>query len=491
MTAASYTREQLFFKLLPLIVATLIFFVALNILNPVTVAIMCAGVLLGLGITIVPPQKTILIYFAYLMFEGSLKVLSGYHPIVHIGSDLLLILAFLRIVNDRQHAIPSIDQKKLHRRIYAVTSFIVVFWLWCGIQFFNPLGLGILPSLAAAKLYVVPILVFFMVCNYLDAQTLRQIPKLLIFMGLAQTALSIVDWHLGSGFVSSLHGGYASAVSSSFTGPYYRPFGTTAVPGGPSAWVTNCFIGCVFYLYLEKAKVKEFLTQRKVMGGAFVALGVATLLICQERALLLRFCGLLFLSLFLLGPKSAILSTIGLGAAGIIAATLLSPVQKDDFTPYPESKTAQVQQRLTALGNIETWTESRQHTIRKMIQLSSRALFGIGLSRTGAASAVWKDRITENPYFGISWAFSDNVYRALFIELGVFGLLAFVTLHAAVIWQLLSVRHYLANFVAGSCVIMLVAGFASEGILYQPDASFYWLFCGLGLRIPALEGIAA
>src|SRR3972149_9654820 len=40
-------------------------------------------------------EKSIKLFFCYLSIEGLLKIVTNYHPVVHIGADILLLLICL------------------------------------------------------------------------------------------------------------------------------------------------------------------------------------------------------------------------------------------------------------------------------------------------------------------------------------------------------------------------------------------------------------
>jgi len=72
--------------------------------------------------------------------------------------------------------------------------------------------------------------------------------------------------------------------------------------------------------------------------------------------------------------------------------------------------------------------------------------------------------------------FCRQCLPGLFTEVGLGGLLAWMLLVGGIIVLLLLRKTREGRLVALCCAVYLVVGFASEGILYQPDAAFFWLY---------------
>jgi hypothetical protein len=213
----------------------------------------------------------------------------------------------------------------------------------------------------------------------------------------------------------------------------------------------------------------------------FLPLGMATLFACQGRTVMLKSVALAVLGFASSAPRRA-LGTLLVAGAVIAAAAPYFRASIEQGEVVPESQAEQAVARLATLRSQETWTSARQGAWPAMVQLAGFTWNGIGLSRVGAASDPWIDEIKADPHFGQDWSFADNLWRCLFTEIGIGGLLAFLLLVFGVLLQLVGCRHYVGMLTALYSVLVLIAGFGSEAILYNPDAAMFWFNAAFALR---------
>jgi len=440
--------------------------------------------LVPLALFLTPSAALIHLYLTYLMFEGTFKIFSNYHPIIHVGSDILLIFVFTRLwIRHRSEGFKHLAQTRT--QLYTIISFLALFWIWVLAQFFNPWGLGIVPSLAGLKVYFTPMLIFFTVAFFLKEDEIRTIPFYVLTLGLIQIAFALADWIIGPTLLANLHPRYASFLVK-FMGETYRPFGTTAVPGAPSVWMYHTLVGALavaYFLRLPKKKGKGPSQWWYVPLVCYLPLAFTVLIACQVRVILVRFVVMALIGGFFAGKRFS----AALIAISIPLALLFS------FQQNPEKINQQPQQevlnrvgaavaRARSLENPETWLKAREGAWEGMKWVARYTTMGIGLSRVGASAGPWKERISADQHFGKDFSFADSLPRALFTEIGLGGLVAYALLMMVLLAQLVGTRHYLGYIVAANCFIMILAGYGSEGILYQPDASFFWLYSALAIR---------
>jgi hypothetical protein len=432
------------------------------------------------------------------MFEGALKLLTNYNPLIHVGSDVILIVTFLRLVSRFYHDENEDLAPHVRVRLNRVVNYLILFWLWVLVQFFNPWGLGFVPSLAGLKVHVIPMLMLFVAGYLLTDEELKTIPPLLLAMGLFQAAFALLDWYLGPEVLPLLHPRYQETLLRFLQGFPYRPFGTTNLPGAPSLWMFHTLVGSVILLHLVSsgalAVSRPKLWNRLFL--AFIPLAFGTLVICQVRAAVLRFVLLAVVGLFLLGRRYV---GYALFLLALVPAALAFAPKTDfqDLVALRDSgqgmRLQQALARLSTLRDTDAWKKARggSWVLTTLTERARFSLSGAGLSRFGAAAGPWAHLIARDRYFKKDWVFSDNVFVALFTELGIGGVAAYVLLVGAVLWHLLHVGSKVAYISAAACAIMVASGFGSEGILFQPDASFFWFYAALGLRGPDLKNLAA
>jgi len=462
--------------------------------NPLWLVLFLIAAMVATTAYLVDPGRLFSAYMAYLLIEGALKIFSNYNPVVHVGSDLLLMLLFIRLLGRRSqmmqvHPAPDFSQVRL------VVPYLMLFWIWVGVQFLNPWGLGLLPSLAALKIYVMPMLVFFAVAFLLSDRELENIPFFILCLGLAEAIVATIDGALGDGYLPTLHPRYIATMSDRFVGMLYRPFGTTSLPGAPSVWMTHCLIAALLTLHgLNNNMRLSNLAKlwRKTIATLFFPFAIATLILCQGRTMLLRFGLLTALGVILSGNKKAIAALAIIGTPAVLSFPLLDGLARDGtLAPADALRVLQITSRFTSLGSGDTWTTAREGALGAMLRLSEATNLGIGLSRVGAASSLWGAKIADDPVFGDDWSFADNLYRCLFTEVGIAGLSAYLLLLVAIVVLCLRRGTFAGRLIAVNCLVFCLAGFGSEGVLYQPDAAFFWLYAAWALRLPRTGEVAS
>lgn len=441
------------------------------------------------------PANLLIFYFAYLMFEGGLKIISNYNIVVRFGSDALLCFAFLRLMGRYQRLGNDSLLPEVRSRFGTLTGAFTLFWIWVAVQFLNPWGLGLLPSIAGLKVYLIPLLVFFAVGIYMRDEELDMIPFLLLGMGIFESVVSVIDWLSGPMGLPMMHPKYAQVLWDFLQGFPYRPFGTTNLPGAPALWMFHCLTGALVALARLRNSRKKSATLWRIGFGVFVLCAFTTLIACQVRLSLLRFLALLSVGLFIVTPKKAVIYTALI--AGLIAWVLAAnptsydeALSKRSFVKIEDRLTLAIA-RLATLKSAEQWSNARggNWAVNELANRAAQTTSGIGLSRVGAAATPWVDRIQEDRYFTVAWGFADNLILALFTELGIGGVVGYVFLVLTVLVKLLGVGTRESLITGFACGLLFVSGWASEGILFQPDASMFWLTAAFGLRTTNKEDV--
>lgn len=467
---------------LPALCAAAVFALSLASVNIQLIAVFAVVVVAGFAVMSVDAATAFKLYFLILLFEGVAKVWSNYNPVVHVSSDLLLLVVTGRLWA-RRHELPP-PPAAVRRRLARVGGCLMIFWLWVLVQFVNPWGLGIVPSLASLKVYLLPVLAFYCAALLLREEELRPLPAMMLAMGLFEGVLAIVDWSFGDSGVPSLHPYYANLTRGAYSGPFYRPFGTTALPGGPAMWMFHCTMAGLAWLAQQRQMPPQSswrLWLPRVAVATYVPVSIAALFICQVRSILVRAVILIVVGLamqsraWMLG--TAAVSMVG----GLVVAQQLATPQEEDPTEVV-SASEQVAARSLSLTSGKTWANARSGAWEASMRLARYTWLGIGLSRTGASSGPWSELIRRDRMFGLDFSFADNLFRAIFTEVGIFGLIAWGVLMLVLLHALATTGTYTGKLVGIYLLLLLLTGFASEGILYQPDASLFWFWAAFGLR---------
>lgn len=427
-------------------------------------------------VAIIPPRLSIGVALAYVTFDGMIKILSGYHPLSHVGADVLVVLLGLRSLIE--YAISPPD------RNWALPPFLMVFFVhlgWLTVQILNPYGISVFAGLAAYKVYFTFILLYFLAYLFLkNANDLRSLMWLAVVILAVQAVSSIYQFEKGESSLVAFSLNYSRALGTRFLGQSFRPFGTTAVPGGSSTWIFLTFPLMLALFFDSKSILRR---------GAIVALfaiGLYVLFICQVRAAIIKgvVSFLAFAVIVSWRRPEKLLGSIAILAGIIFLST--------KFLEFEDPKFQIAKGRLGSIAELQTVQNARGWNTDSFLHLWENAPLGIGLSRVGAAGAYFQTDISKDKYYGSHWSFADNLYLTLAIELGFPGMIFFLTMlfgpFLVVFYRTIRAvedRAGVRILVAG-CLGMLFASivghYGSEGSLYLPECAYYWLFLGAAVR---------
>jgi hypothetical protein len=125
---------------------------------------------------------TLVVIFGYLSIEGTLKLLSGGNPIVHVGIDIIVLSVavywLMEAVITRQAGLPNVPW------IRTVALFVV----WVVALVFHPLSAGLYVSIASFKMHLTMIPLYLMTAAVV--RTREDITRLLI----ALTVIALIPF---------------------------------------------------------------------------------------------------------------------------------------------------------------------------------------------------------------------------------------------------------------------------------------------------------
>jgi len=441
-----------------------------------------------LTIAFIPIKWGLIFTFTYIGLEGFLKVVSNYNPVIHVGSDILVLFLCMKAIIE---AFATRDG--MAEELPPLIFLFVLHFGWVVVTLFNPYGLGLVPSLAGAKLYITMVLLFFF--GFYQTKTLKDAHHFiwpLLLVTALHTGFGIYQGMVGPESVLSLHPRYAIQLAK-YQNTAFRPFGLTNLPGGPAVFMALAFPLFFYFIFTVRSHILRWLLL------AYVPAGIFLFLLCQVRSSFLKAIigsGIFAIGAFIYMARDSrklatLLVTASIGIGGVIyflpqmmAVSIQENLSNEDA----------IDRSLTAF-DFERLSDARHGTWDRFVKYASDAPFGAGFSRVGAAAGAFEDELRGDPFFGEKYFFADNFWIATMVEEGIpgmfiFSLIIFVLLFK--IWRgVMSVEdqdcRLLGFAILGSLVAVAVGLYGSEGILYNPDSSFFWFFSGLALKIPRLE----
>src|SRR3989338_9064768 len=163
-------------------------------------------------------ERSIKLFFCYLSVEGLLKMVSNYHPVIHVGADILLLL-------------------------------IVLNW------FFTTVVTGFRE--ASFKMHITMIPLYFFAYFFINSK--EQIVKywnLFLVLCSMVCVIAVVEYMLVPKSISWMSSTYEEKLMR-FQGILYRPFSTTTMAGGGAIFAHVAAPFAVSSLFLKNSISKK------------------------------------------------------------------------------------------------------------------------------------------------------------------------------------------------------------------------------------------
>ena len=442
--------------------------------------------LLGSLILFVSYETTLILLFIFCAYENFLKVLTNYNPAVHVGADLLVGTLVLRTIGSA-----ILKRGAIERPLPPFTWVIGLHFLWFFIAMSNPTSISIVASMAASKMFVNFVLLYFY--GYYLVRRAEDVPKYFavwVLTTCVHIGFSLYQVGLGVGSVAMFGPQFVARQKLLLGDHAFRPYGLSGAPGSPAVFI---HLTIAYFTYFALAARTVWV---RWIAIALMAPAVTTLVACQMRASIFKslVATSLFGALLILGAKISgkiIIRRIATFAAVAAAIAIFAVPVLIKKTIGQNTEGERMMDRSMSLFDSKTLQESRSHLYDLFLSHLIRAPLGQGMSRTGAAGGTF---VKDDPYQALAPAggyFSDNFFVAVVIELGapgvillsiiVFGILL---LSARSLFHITDAGTFAVQAALLSALFALVTGFkGAECILYNPEAAFFWFFAGCAMRI--------
>ena len=455
---------------------------------PLCVAIMCLWY--GRSVT------GLLVLLAYLSIEGFLKLLSNYNRIVHVGFDIIVLSLAAYLV------LQAVVERRAHLDELPYTKLIMVYALWMILQVLNPNSGSVVQSIASFKVHLTMVPLYFITASIFRQP--RDIVKLLFgltMIALVPYLMSLVQYALGPSSVLDLSPRFWINIS------YYhdwRPFGTSAMPGGSAV---ICFLIVPFTVALlatpdvRKAMKPLAILSMLLAAGTFVVSGVRQVFLGTVLTLVIMGALTALRRSGRIAVLAAMIGVLGLGAyVGVI--TYLRPLAREAVARDPRSpdiwRERDVTDRLGSLAQSGTYRTARDNPTAIMFKRATHFPFGAGLGRTGSASGVFKEQVATDAQSAriqaeVGW--SDSFFADIIAEGGIPALIMLTWLLLGMTYRAFKLARraeepvvmYTSAAIAGMFFSLLVMSYGSQPLLSNPITAFFWMLCGLCAAMEKME----
>jgi len=434
-------------------------------------------------------HRSILLMFVFASIAGLLKYKTGFNPIIHVTVDIMMgVICVGWFI--RRFFVPPVQKTSTPLAIL-----IFIFAFICTIQVFHPNGYSYFASVAALKMHIFMIPLYFFGYHYLTSvRQIRQWIWTFAIIGIVMGSVSIYQFQMGPEVIKEEMPEYAYMIDQNTwqdeTGKsYFRPMSTTSNPGGASTWMQ-----CLIPLMMAVCFMRTFSVGLRIILGLVFVFLIVTLSISLIRQMFMVTCGsvglMLMLQLFhrrlsqhMMGlAVIALLLLGGINIAGQVAGSSSSAIRglvsllSDPFNLYQMKR------------------GSSMYVAYQMAQIYP---LGIGLGRTGPAVAKFGAEIQAHwDKYGTS-AFnpSENYFQVLISETGLPGTITMLILTFAILWR--GYKSYLRIedndlqwFSVASLSVLVsifVVFFGGPALVTAPLNMFFWFLSGALFKLPILD----
>ncbi len=439
---------------------------------------------------------TLLIILGYLEVEGFLKLVSNYNRIVHVGVDIIVLSvtawAVLAGIVARRGKIPALPWTRL----------ILLYVVWLFLELLNPFSAGLIPSLASYKVHLTMIPLYFLTAAVLrEPKDVTRFIYCLAALALVPYVAALMQYALGPSSVLDLSARAWQNIS------YYhewRPFGTSAVPGGSSV---IAFLVTPLAMVLLTAP-REW-PRMRLVATLCIALAAGVFIVSGVRQVLLG-CVLAIVVMVGLALSRgrgrgafALVFVVALAVGAYTGVqTFLKPMARESIRNernLPDIwRQTDVTDRLLTLTQSSTYLASRMNPYAGIKLRITRYPFGAGLGRTGSAAGTFQNVLTADPHgarIQSEVGFSDNFFADMLVEVGIPGTLILTTILLGMLWGAVSLARQAqdpvvvttAAAIAGLYFAIVAMSWGSQPLLGNPITAYFWVLAGVLAAMRRME----
>ena len=437
-----------------------------------------------LSVIVFPLEKILPEIITLFFLEGQGRVLWEYQAWARIIFDVIVFLAVTKVF---------IGNKKVYSKDIIPKAFMAIItchFLWYLVQIFNINAGSIAGSIAGAKIYIFPILMFLgLTQTSLDINR-KEFHYTIVFFTIILTLellLNIFQMQEKQILLLKISHYYIKPMRNGvFTGMLFRPFATTHLPGALCVFI---FLTPAL-LYLKPVNIWKIVFRHMI-----IILSIINLIICQVRSALIKYIMILILihvgtlvyhrlSTRKLFPYIIVLILVSINLDGFLSKL---PMLNDKNLEYAVARTA-------SLGDTNKLQSSRISTdTLGAVLVEQLAMYplGVGPAMTGAASSVNEEYIKNDPVLNQKALWThDNLIVSLFMELGYGAMFYIILIGLIPVYFTQKLIMYYRNkeeekfrvilVCTSTLIVILIGNWGANALTYNPESFIFWLFSALG-----------
>ena len=432
----------------------------------------------------------LMVFFIYLSIEGMVKLVGNYHPIVHIGVDVVL-WAIVGV-----WVAKAILQRRTQLPRVPFFTVLVLHVVWVSLLVFSPYTASIFVGVASLKIHLSMIPLYFIGFLFASsADTPRRFIRALTVVWCFAFALTLVQYMGGPGSLFDFSG---PALSRFAYFHEWRPFGTTAIPGGEAVFALMALPFALYLVLSGRHRLRDPWIIATIVGSlaVFFVSGVRQLFL-GSFIMLLGMMGLQVMR----GRGRAFgvsVALAGLGAVTYVGvAEYVLPaaqVSLEDATGIPDLwRERNPLDRFQTLLQGETYRSARKGGITLVWDRIKSAPLGVGLGRTGSAASALGSSLKDdrfNAQLQQEFGFQDNFFAAMIVETGIPGTLLLTIMMIGLGIRAVRLSRQAPTLedsvfgalVAGYMLSIFVMSWGSQPLLANPTLAFFWFLGGMASR---------
>jgi hypothetical protein len=436
------------------------------------------------------------IFFGWLFFEDFARKFLGNNMVIYFAKDVLVILVYISFYTARRNS-----NEKVRFRPPFLVPLLIFFW-FAAAQVFNPGASSVFYGVLGLKLYFLYVPLMYLGYALMDSeQDLRRFFMFNAVLLLLVCGLGIAQSIIGPTFLnpSTIQEEIRDLSTLYRTSPItglraYRPTSVFVSTGRfqnliVASWMIVLGFGGYLILRTKKGRIAAFTTIGVLAAAALMSASRGVFMWCLGSTLVI-------MAAFVWGAPwrqkevtrviRSIQRVILLGGLAIVALAVIFPEQvssrlaiySETLSPYSTAS--------------ELSSRTRDYPLKNFLAAfdTPRWMYGYG---TGTASLgiQYVARILHAPRTGVS---VENGYGQLVVEMGVLGLLMWITLGASIAFSAWKVVKHLRGsawfpiaFTIFWLAFMLFFPIGYAGLIFYQDFlinAYFWILIGILFRLP-------